>query len=397
MNLIYALLSRPWGGLVIAVLVAVVGWCIARGALRLGRPRIRFVGYAVYGLAALLAVGGIVAIVQSAAVASKYPPMGKRVDVGGYRMHILAEGEARGRPTLVWIPGGHGSGIGFYGHHKVMRAETRSILFDRPGTGWSDPGPFPRSTAREAEELAMLLDKAGEKGPFIFVGHSYGGLLSANYARRNPKKIAAVVLLDPTPPDTVIYTPGGKGEALKPMVMMGRISGLLGAFGIKYDPYASIAKVNKDIARVFEHYRTVLGEDAWNAFVAQNVNPASGWASASIFSELGPERLAQSAGELMVYDGELGDMPVYLVTPQPSQKEREQMLAQIKQMAMPGADDGERFLNFMDRTRLRYLATSTRSQHIITPAGTSHNFPYEEPEFVLNVVRRALAETSPAQ
>ena len=34
----------------------------------------------------------------------------------------------------------------------------------------------------EGAELAALLDKAKEKGPFILVGHSYGGLLTRLYA-----------------------------------------------------------------------------------------------------------------------------------------------------------------------------------------------------------------------
>lgn len=170
MNTIYALLAHSWSGLVIAALVAGLGWLVVRAARWRGYSRlrgVRFAGYAVYGLAILLAAGSVVAIVRISRAERRHPPMGKLVDVGGYRMHILAEGDAKGSPTLVWIPGSHGQGLGLYHLHKAMRNETRSILFDRPGTGWSDTGPFPRRTAREAEELRALLDNAGEHGPFI--------------------------------------------------------------------------------------------------------------------------------------------------------------------------------------------------------------------------------------
>lgn len=53
-----------------------------------------------------------------------------------------------------------------------------------------------------------------------------------------------------------------------------------------------------------------------------------------------------------------------------------------------------RLLKFMERMHLRYLATSTRAQLIHAPDGTGHMFPYEAPDFVLDLVRSALAESS---
>lgn len=203
MNLIYKLLAHSWSGLIIVVVVVALGWLVVWFSRRSKFNRLRFVGYGFWVVAGLLAIGSVTAIIRINAASR--PPMGELVDVGGYRMHILAEGQSRGRPTIVWIPGGHAPGLGFYGHHKQMRSETRSILFDRPGTGWSDTGPFPRRTAKEAEELATLLEQAKEPGPFILVGHSYGGLLAANFARRFPKKTAAVILLDATQPDSLVY------------------------------------------------------------------------------------------------------------------------------------------------------------------------------------------------
>ncbi len=249
-NAVYTLLAHSWSGLVIAALVAGLGWLIARTARWRGYPRVRFVGYAIYALALLLAVGSIVAIVRISRAEAGHPPMGKLVDVGGYRMHILAEGDAKGGPTLVWIPGGHGPGLALYHLHKAMRGETRSILFDRSGAGWSDTGPFPNSTKREAEELNTLLNNAGEKGPFILAGHSYGGLLAANYARRYPKNMATLMLLDPTPPDVFTYLPGGGGPNIPTgLVRGGQISGLTKLFGVWSDPNRAMAKRDVDVVR----------------------------------------------------------------------------------------------------------------------------------------------------
>ena len=91
------------------------------------------------------------------------PPPGQMVDIGGYRVHMLAEGQARdGRPPVVWFAGGHANGFAMHHLHRAFRDETRSILIDRPGTGWSDAGPFPRTTAREAQEMVIALERAGE-------------------------------------------------------------------------------------------------------------------------------------------------------------------------------------------------------------------------------------------
>ncbi|MGH9898305.1 MAG: alpha/beta fold hydrolase, partial [Pyrinomonadaceae bacterium] len=371
MNTIYALLAHSWSGLVIAAIVAGLGWLIVYAARWLGYPRARFVGYAVYGLAGLLALGSMVAIVRISRAQRRYPPMGKLVDVGGYRMHILAEGDAKGGPTLVWIPGSHAPGLALYHLHKVMRNETRSILFDRPGTGWSDTGPFPRRTAREAEELQMLLDNAGEKGPFILIGHSYGGLLAANYARRYLEKTAAVILLDATPPDVFLYLPGGGGEALPAgLVRDSQWQGLSKLFGVWSDPARRMARSNEET-------------EVRKAMQAISAGPVSDWAHASIISEWFDPK---SVAELMVYDGELGDLPVFVVIPEGD------IDGTIGQLHLNEADR-KRALNFLARARVRYLSTSSKSELIHPPAGTGHNYPYEAPDFVVETVRRVLAES----
>jgi pimeloyl-ACP methyl ester carboxylesterase len=269
-----------------------------------------------------------------------------------------------------------------------MRGETRSILFDRPGTGWSDTGPFPVSTRREAEELNTLLTNAGEKGPFILLGHSYGGLLAANYARRYPKNMAALVLLDPTPPDVFLYLPGGGGPNIPlGLVRGGQISGLMKLFGLWSDPRHEMAKRGGELPPLLKKIEVALAE-VNGAMSARNASPAPDWVAASIFSEWFDPKLV---AELTVYDGELGQMPVYLITPDGDTTE-----ATIKQMGITD-DEVPRALNFLKHARKRYLAISSKSEYIQTPAGTGHNYPYETPEFVVETVRKVLAQSRAPQ
>jgi hypothetical protein len=53
--------------------------------------------------------------------------------------------------------------------------DTRICIYDRAGYGWSDSGPLPQTPKRNAWALKEALDTSGEKGPYVLVGHSFGG------------------------------------------------------------------------------------------------------------------------------------------------------------------------------------------------------------------------------
>lgn len=55
-----------------------------------------------------------------------------------------------------------------------------------------------------------------------------------------------------------------------------------------------------------------------------------------------------------------------------------------------------RVRRFYREARERYMRASSQAQRIVAPPGTGHNFPYEAPEFVADLVRRVLEETAPA-
>jgi pimeloyl-ACP methyl ester carboxylesterase len=51
-----------------------------------------------------------------------------------------------------------------------------------------------------AADLHTLLDRAGEDGPYVLVGHSTGGSYAMAYAARHPEQVAGMVLLDSADP-----------------------------------------------------------------------------------------------------------------------------------------------------------------------------------------------------
>jgi pimeloyl-ACP methyl ester carboxylesterase len=73
---------------------------------------------------------------------------------------------------------------------------TRICTYDRAGYAWSDAGPKPRTFAQLNLELRDALSKLGERGPFVLVGHSYGGPVLRNFAAVYPQEVAGMVLVD---------------------------------------------------------------------------------------------------------------------------------------------------------------------------------------------------------
>lgn len=345
--------------------------------------------YAALGIAALMAIGSGRHLIHVARVHRMFPAPGRLVDSGGYRVHIVAEGEQRSKPAIVWMAGGHVSGNFFHHLHRIFREEARSILIDRPGTGWSDVGPFPRTTAREAVEMFATLEKAGEPGPFLLVGLSFGGLLVANMARRRPGIVSGLILLDATPPDTIVYGPRhGILERMRRDAIRTAIQRLFGF-------HENLARTQLDD---FDKGRVdnMIAQLGAAETVARAVDSRSGssLASASIFEELSGTGMAAAGWEIAVYDGDLGDMPLFLVAPgNMSHAEFEQTWAFLAKEAEKHGDaerEKERARRFYLRTRERYLAASSKSERIYAPEGTTHFFPYEVPEFVADVVRRML-------
>ena len=351
---LYAFLSNEWSGLAIALILLVAALLVhtmARAKLLKWPARIAM------AVAVILAVGAASHLYRVAQIDEAYPAPGRMVDVGGYEMHIIADGPT-GAPPIVWFAGGHSSGYSLLPLHEDLAKTHRSLLIDRPGTGWSDAGPFPRTTAREADEVMRALDAADEAGPYVFAGHSFGGLLAANIARRYPDRTAAVVLLDPTPLDVVFYGLDRSG---------------LGSFATQI--------FARGLRQLFGFYRVPdLGDTPLGTTLKVEHRAGSSFPSASIMRELNAEGLIERAFETTLFDGELGDTLLYLIAP----KNEPGIGAYAKTVA---GEDASRFEAFLHATRERYLAASTRSKRIVTPENTTHNFPSEVPEFVVATIR----------
>jgi len=129
-------------------------------------------------------------------------PLGKMVDLGGYRIHLYCTGV--GKQTVVLSPGGGDFSFAWYLVQERLQSSARVCSYDRAGSAWSDPGPQPLTSRQEAYELESALKLSGEKGPYILVGHSIGGLVVRTFADGYPDESSGMVLVDAPSPDATM-------------------------------------------------------------------------------------------------------------------------------------------------------------------------------------------------
>ncbi|MDQ3863459.1 MAG: alpha/beta hydrolase, partial [Actinomycetota bacterium] len=151
-------------------------------------------------LLVLALAGAIYQAIATELAERAYPPPGEMVDVGGYSLHINCEGQ--GSPTVVLDAGSGEFSAQWVRVQRQVSGTTRVCAYDRAGMGWSEMGPEPRDARRITGELHTLLSKAAIEGPYVLVGHSFGGMYMQTYAARYPEEVAGVALVDSsTEPD----------------------------------------------------------------------------------------------------------------------------------------------------------------------------------------------------
>ena len=122
-------------------------------------------------------------------------PSARFYEVGGRQLMLYASGTAG--PAVVILPGAGLTGLGYLNLQERVSQFTTSVLYDRAGTGWSDHAQLPRSATEVTDELRLLLGVAGVPAPYVFVGHSLGGIYARRFAQRFPAEVAGLVFLDP--------------------------------------------------------------------------------------------------------------------------------------------------------------------------------------------------------
>src|SRR5215208_2078538 len=198
---------------------------------RLWRWTKRFIA-GIGGLILILLLAGVVfQFVMTWIDERRYPAPGELVDVGGYSLHLYCTGEPRA-PTVVMDSALGGTVLDWQLVQPEVAKFARVCTYDRAGMGWSDPGDQPRTSQQIVKELHTLLGNAGVvEGPYVLVGHSFGGTNMQVYASHYPDEVAGMVLVDSALEDEKAVT---LTQSLQPSPVLLKIYATIGLTRLPY-------------------------------------------------------------------------------------------------------------------------------------------------------------------
>jgi pimeloyl-ACP methyl ester carboxylesterase len=283
----------------------------------------------------------------------RYPPPGQLIDVGGHRLHLSATGEG---PVVVFDAALGGSSISWTLVTPHVTPFARVCVYDRAGFGWSDAGPMPRTAGRIADELRLLLDRSGEKPPYVLVGHSFGGLVMRIFAKRYRDVSAGLVLVDPAQPEDWLNPGGRELERLRRGALLCRFGARAARVGVASVVSALVGRGALTPAWSIARWFTggeLRADDQWILGPLRKLP----------IEARGPIRTS-SAETLEAAVGGYGDLPLVTITQ---------------------ANPGEHRM----RQQTALAALSTRGRHVIAHK-SGHWIPLDEPDVVREAIRTVL-------
>ncbi len=153
---------------------------------------------ALLATAIMIGVGYETKMRRQAAV--NHPAPGQLVDIGGRRIHLDCRGS--GLPIVVLEAGLDMNGsLAWAKVHDSIAATTRTCAYSRAGMMWSDDSPNQQDATTVATDLHAVLTAAGEKPPYVMVGHSLGGPYIMTFTKLHEAEVAGLVFVDASHPE----------------------------------------------------------------------------------------------------------------------------------------------------------------------------------------------------
>jgi pimeloyl-ACP methyl ester carboxylesterase len=321
------------------------------------RPWLRRVVRILLVLVLVVAGAGFLYENVSEARDRRFNPMtGRRIDVGGFRMHVDCSGQ--GSPTVILDSGLGDTYISWRKVQPQIAKFARVCSYDRAGLGYSDSSSQPRTSKVIAEELHALLHAANIAPPYVLVGHSMGGYDVRLYASLYRNEVAGMVLVDASHPD--------QENRLPPELKNMEGSWLREAEFLEYTmPFG--------LPRLLGFCEVDPGQRAAEC----NLHSASeGVAEMKAF----PESAAETAAT-----GSLGDLPLAVLSHDP-EKPSADLPADL---AKPTNDAWEKM-----QEELSHL--STRGTQTIAK-NSAHYIQLDRPDLVIDAVRSIVEQARTAQ
>jgi len=121
------------------------------------------------------------------------------VSVDGKRgLYVKCTGS--GSPTVLMEGGDEDTSESYAFAQPSISEVARTCVYDRANLGRSDHAAGPRELSDLVGDLEALLQAAKIPGPYVLVGTSGGGYISAGYAYEHPDEVAGMVFVEvPSP------------------------------------------------------------------------------------------------------------------------------------------------------------------------------------------------------
>jgi pimeloyl-ACP methyl ester carboxylesterase len=207
---------------------------------------------------------------------------GHLFDIGGRRLHAVITGDRQPRKLPVVLEAGLTAMSSCWAWvQEELSGTTKVLSYDRAGLGWSDPSGAPKDARHIAEDLHALLNAANFPRPFVFAGHSMGGIFGRAYAAMYPGDVAGMVLVDASHPEQIERSPNIKWSLRKffwflkatPYMASCGLMKVVGDFGMSAQA-AGLPSVHKLVAKEFfssaQHMRATVREaEEWFTSTAQ--------------------------------------------------------------------------------------------------------------------------------
>lgn len=182
---------------------------------------------------------------------------------------------------------------------KQKGLEVKTFVYNRRGYGFSDAGNL-ETPEQQAENLKILLRKAGVGGKLILVGEEYGSLVMTNFAKLYPDSVAGMVLVKPYYEDEV------KSKEFRSNMKWKYIKSKIEKSGTKFSLTMLMDKMNLDYSiNEFEEY---LKGDSLEEF---NILKNQTSYRKAVNNEL--ESLYTYSGESQI-SGLMKGKPLYIIT-----------------------------------------------------------------------------------
>lgn len=319
--------------------------------------------WSLYASAVVGSVGVSYQYVNTEIDKSNYPPMGSMIDIGGYRLHLYETGAQHKGPVVILDAGAGCNSLDWALVQPKIAQCARVISFDRAGDGWSDESELPRTSENMADELHLLLQKAGIPGPYIYVGHSFGGINARIYANKFPDEIAGVILVDAGHEDQhkLPLSPIATSKLIQKIALLAAYTGLI-RFCMRFQ------KNNSPLPQDIEQIRRSHVCTIKTIRTGINVLKAE------------PESLAQ----LKKHGGMLGNKPLTVITAG-------------KRISMADAgglytdEQLSSMFNIWQDLQKDLVTKSSRGKQMIA-RNSGHMIPHEQPEIIIDAVREMVDE-----